>query len=246
MAQIKDQVKIQTFFDSFVNKWGEEDKQTEFRDELMTLFHSTNVELAKFNIKTGYVDSQQEILIKEMRNMCKKFEDIGLPKPKVSTLGNFSSAAAKQMAMDNALNEKDLEGTGKLGKITVKDIKIHIGPSKTKKTKQENVEKHICSGILSKSGYSCKRPGKSYVEETKEWFCHSHITTYNEEQEIKNTVQDEEDIESIASGDIELNSDEKNEENCSENENSEEEDNGLESQDEEDNGLESPDEEEYN
>lgn len=117
---------------------------------------------------------------------------------KTSILGNFASPSAKKLAEENGLKDSDFEnGSGKNGKIVIRDIKEKIpNYKKTKKT----VEKNTCKGTLKKSGDPCKRNGVTLADDGN-WYCHSHITDYQfmKDGEISDS---ESEIESIADGDI--------------------------------------------
>lgn len=135
---------------------------------------------------------QIETLTKKYNELEEKFNSLSKPIKK-SKLGNFASSAAKNLS--EQLTEEQLNkitGTGKDGKILIKDIKQFIPEKKT--------EKKICKGILAKTGDPCKRNGNKLAEDGN-WYCHSHHAEFTMMKSGEISESDSE-IESIEDGDI--------------------------------------------
>ena len=213
----KTKFNVQTAFDDFTGKWCKGSDKEEYKDALVSMFYNINKNNDKNYFNEKFNDLYENLMkenkeIKDILNeLIKKSEVIQKTSTKKS-LGNFASAAAKKLAEDNGINELDIESSGKDGKILLKDVKVHVEPSKgkpvTKKSSKKTALKgkiattktiHSCKGVLQKSGKPCSRNGTTKASDGN-WYCHSHIVDYKD----KADTAKETDIESIGEGDIEI------------------------------------------
>ncbi len=157
MNQVKSEMeqKIENFINTFKK---EEETFENMNENLMQLFFELHLHCSKIAIKT---------------NISKKS-----PKKKTN-LGNFASKKAKALAEENGLKEEDIEGTGKNGKITKKDITPHL-PKKKKAVsvkKEEPKKKTPCNG-LTNSGNECKRIGSHKPEGASKFYCYKCVQNW--------------------------------------------------------------------
>jgi len=141
---------MQSGIGTFTTKWiGGKDKET-FEKELMDLFFNLHIHCSKVALKTSIKPAGKN--------------------------GKFGSATAKELAEEHGLQEKDLEGSGKNGKILLKDVEKAAGVDKKKKSKKspKKKERHRCHG-LSKKGDPCGVSGTHNPDGSKHWYCFRHV-----------------------------------------------------------------------
>lgn len=229
MAAVKQVATTEQNIDNFFQKWG--NKKDDFKEDLtafaMSILKSNEVSSKsnkKIESKLDEILQKLEQLEIENKEIKEKLEKKKTSSPKKSTLGNFASKKAKELAEENDLREEDLEGTGKNGKILLKDIKKYIEPAKEPKKKKKadkTKEKHPCFGI-NNNGKQCKLTGKTKADDGN-WYCGRHIVDYQEKQD--EDLEQESDLESLEEGDyeIEVNDNHGLDENSDEEENEESE-----------------------
>jgi hypothetical protein len=205
MAALKQPVHIQQSVEDFSKKWG--NSKEDFKDDLKAFIMKVvsnnekkdNFDLSEIMKKLNDIQEENRE-IKELLNN-KPAPPVAIVKK--SNLGKFASTAAKKLADENDLGEDDIEGSGKNGKILMKDVKKLIEPVKESKKSKESKkvkDKHPCGGISKSSGNACKMSGKTKGEDSV-WYCNRHIVDFQEKQD---EIEEEDEIESIADGDIEF------------------------------------------
>jgi len=142
---------MNTVVSDFTEKWVGKHDRSDFEKELMDLFINMHIHCSKVALKTSLKPAGKN--------------------------GKFGSATAKELATEHGLNEKDLEGSGKNGKILLKDVEKAAGVCKKKRAKKspKKKEKHKCHG-LTKKGDPCGVSGTQCPDGSKHWYCFRHAT----------------------------------------------------------------------
>ena len=121
-------------------------------------------------------DELQQMVKDSSDSLIQEFEKTSKKKSSKVDYGVFSSKIAKEFADENGINGDDIEGTGKDGKVTKKDIQKQITSVSTNKKSQNSKKspktKKPCNGVKESDGSLCKNSGSILI--SGKWYCKKH------------------------------------------------------------------------